>query len=377
MPLCQTYETYMKDEGIPIYREYFVEDIRELELAPWKGRECNAAFLQLAGQEGVVEVRVQEIPPGKTLTPIKMGVDEAIYVAKGQGIGAVSGTKDGVKKTFEWGPHSLFFIPANTWYQLSNMSGSEPARLLHYNYLPIALTATPDLDFFINHPDENGGSKILDSIGGEFYSQAKAVEEASGKIRGAGTIDYYWLGNFFPDLKAWDRLSPYRGRGAGGRVIFVKFPTAEMDAHMSVFPSRTYKKGHRHGPGVVIIIPAGEGYSLMWPEGREKLVIPWREGSIFVPPNRWFHQHFNLGGEPARYLAFHAPPQLMMSAEKIEDAQRDQFEYPDEDPSIRQRFETELAKRGLTSLMPEQAYADRSFEWEYQASQDEAAPAGQ
>ena len=158
-------------------------------------------------------------------------------------------------------------------------------------------------------------------------------------------------------------------------MIFVKFPTAEMDAHMSVFPSRTYKKGHRHGPGVVIIIPAGEGYSLMWPEGREKLVIPWREGSIFVPPNRWFHQHFNLGGEPARYLAFHAPPQLMISAEKIEDAQRDQFEYPDEDPSIRQRFEAELAKRGLTSLMPEQAYTDRNFEWEYQADQVEAAPA--
>jgi hypothetical protein len=41
-----------------------------------------------------------------------------------------------------------------------------------------------------------------------------------------------------------------------------------------------------------------------------------------------------------------------------------QIEYPDEDPLIRQRFESELAKRGLKSLTPDEAYADARFEWE-------------
>jgi gentisate 1,2-dioxygenase len=138
-----------------------------------------------------------------------------------------------------------------------------------------------------------------------------------------------------------------------------------MTAHMSVFPARTYKKAHRHGPAFTIVIPAGEGYSIMWQEGQEKLVIPWHESTLFVPPDRWFHQHFNIGETSARYLAFHPAAQFEGFSEKIEDRARDQIEYPDEDPFIRQTFEEELAKRGLTSLMAEKAYQDRDYQWAY------------
>jgi gentisate 1,2-dioxygenase len=124
--------------------------------------------------------------------------------------------------------------------------------------------------------------------------------------------------------------------------------------------SRTYKKAHRHGPGFSIVIPAGEGYSIMWEGDKEKVVIPWHEASLFVPPNRWFHQHFNVGAVPARYLALHPPPLLARMPEKVGDRARDQIEYPDEEPWIRQKFEEEMTKRELTSLMPEQAYKDRS-----------------
>src|SRR5438552_19068344 len=96
---------------------------------------------------------------------------------------------------------------------------------------------------------------------------------------------------------------------AGGHRLGVQFAKSSLWSHMAVFPSRTYKKGHRHGPGVVIIIPAGEGYSIMWPEGAEKVVIPWHEASGFVPPDRWLHEHFNVGGDHARSLAFHRPQQ--------------------------------------------------------------------
>jgi hypothetical protein len=132
---------------------------------------------------------------------------------------------------------------------------------------------------------------------------------------------------------------------------------------MSVFGAQTYKKAHRHGPGRVIVIPAGDGYSIMWEEGKEKVVVPWHECSAFVPPNRWFHQHFNVGGTGARYLALHSPMQFYGHAEKVEDRAKDQIEYPDEDPWIRKKFEEELGKRGLRSLMPAEAYVDRDYEW--------------
>ena len=137
-----------------------------------------------------------------------------------------------------------------------------------------------------------------------------------------------------------------------------------MSCHMSVFPARRYKKAHRHGPGRVIVIPAGEGYSILWQEGQEKIVVPWQEASVFVPPEKWFHQHFNVGGTPARYLALHPIKQFYGHAEKVEHRAKDQFEYCNEDSWVRDKFEGE-ARKGLTSLMPSEAYSDPTFEWNW------------
>ena len=54
---------------------------------------------------------------------------------------------------------------------------------------------------------------------------------------------------------------------------------------------------------------------------------------------------------------------LLTYSNQEESVARNQIEYPDEDPWIRQTFETELARRGLTSLMPEGAYQDPKYQW--------------
>jgi hypothetical protein len=91
----------------------------------------------------------------------------------------------------------------------------------------------------------------------------------------------------------------------------------------------------------------------------ERAICPWSEGTIFVPPDNWYHQHFNTGAGEGRYLALHALPQFSGNP------YRHQIEYPDEDPWIREHYETEIAKKGLKSLMPNDAYADRDWEWNY------------
>ena len=70
-----------------------------------------------------------------------------------------------------------------------------------------------------------------------------------------------------------------------------------------------------------------------------------------------------LSGTPARYVAFHPPLQFHGYAEKVEDRAKDQIEYPDEDPFIRKKFDEELAKRGVKSIMPAEAYSNRDYEW--------------
>jgi hypothetical protein len=350
------YDRWLESTGVRVHEGYFIPDVRTVELSPWDERECDAAFLKLAGQEGYTEARVSEIRPGATLPPLKFGFDEAVYVIEGRGLTTIWTADGEQRRSFEWQKHSLFLLPRYCYHQFSNTQGNRPARLLHFNYLPLAMAANPDPAFHFDNPFVDPAA-LGDS---QLYSEAKA---GTGDGPYAGMS--YWVGNFFADMRAWDRLDPFRHRGAGGRAVFIRFPTSPVWAHMSVFPARSYKKAHRHGPGVVIVIPSGEGFSVMWPEGRDKIFIPWQEGSVFVPPDRWFHQHFNVTGEAARYLALHSPRHFNVTAEFVEDPSRDQIEYPDEDPGIRQTFEAELAKRGLTTLMPEEAYRQPGFQWDY------------
>ena len=109
--------------------------------------------------------------------------------------------------------------------------------------------------------------------------------------------------NFVADAVNLPLISA-KERGAGGGHIRFNMAKGSMNSHISQFPIGTYKKAHAHGPGAHVIILSGEGYSLMWPEGEEPRRYDWEVGTLIVPPNMWFHQHFNTGTTPARYLAF-------------------------------------------------------------------------
>ncbi len=349
------YDRWVASTGLPVLDGYFIGDARSAKLAPWNERGCDAAFVRLTGQEGYTEARISELRPGASTPEAIFSFDEAVYVLDGQGITTLRSPDGGRTRSFEWHKHSLFLIPRHCHHLFSNTQGQRPARLLHFNYLPLAMASNPNPAFHFANP-YNDPSALNDA---SLYSEARV----SGDQMVAGMS--CWSGNFFADMRAWDKLDPFRGRGAGGSAVFIRFPESPVWAHMSVFPARSYKKAHRHGPGVLIVIPSGEGFSVMWPESEDKVFIPWQEGSVFVPPDNWFHQHFNLTGTPARYLALHSPYHFNMTAEAIKDPSRDQIEYPAEDPSIRQRFEAELAKRKLTSLMPEAAYREVGYEWKY------------
>ena len=83
---------------------------------------------------------------------------------------------------------------------------------------------------------------------------------------------------------------------------------------------------------------------------------------MIVPPILWYHQHFNTGTTPARYLAFKAEGVAIRNAQGVPKAWiskrlgGDQIDYADESPTVRQLFTDALAGRGLTPRMDE-AYA--------------------
>lgn len=336
------YQQFLEQEQIPVVGGFFVEDIRRVELAPWVRMGGLGAYLNLEGSEGVNDSYICEIPAGKSLKPQKHMFEELIYVVSGRGATTVW-TVGGKKQTFEWHEGSLFSPPLNTWYQHFNGQGNQPVRFLGMTNAPTVMNLFHNPNFIFN----------CNFIFADRYSGEEDYFSGKGNLIG----EKFWDSNFIQDVRAF-ALKTSANRGAGAKIIQLEIANNLMSSHIAEFPVGTYKKAHRHGAGAHVIILRGEGHSLMWPEGEKIQKYDWHEASLFVPPEMWFHQHFNVGSEPARYLALkpfssRKFPGLSKQFGPSESTKAGggQIEYEDEDPAIRQMFEGELSKRGYQSRM--------------------------
>ena len=341
------YQKWAEVQGVPIIRDFYIEDLRSVPLQPWEWRGGNGAIINLIGTGDVNEAYLSEIPPGGTLKPLRMMYEETIFVVEGNG--STSIWNDANKKvTFEWGPGTIFAPPLNTWRQHFNASGTKPARLLAVTSAPPVMSMFRDMNFIFNN---------YYMFNDRFDAEAESFSGAGVAYERRGR--QVWDTNVVSDVRKLE-LFASKKRGAGGSNIQIELGENAMAVHISEFPVGTYKKAHRHGPGAHVVIIGGEGYSLMWPEGEEPKRFDWRDGTIIVPPERWFHQHFNTGSKPARYLAIRSGGSKFgrpwgkdtnMSQEKSIKDGGDQIEYDDEDPKIRQMFEQALEKSGAKSGM--------------------------
>jgi len=71
---------------------------------------------------------------------VRFALDEAVYVLEGRGLATVWASDSSPQRTFEWQKHSLFMLPRNYSYQLSNVSGNAPAPSGVDAYLTSATT---------------------------------------------------------------------------------------------------------------------------------------------------------------------------------------------------------------------------------------------
>lgn len=338
------YQKWIESQGIPILKEFYVEDLGTVELRPWAWKGGRGAYLNLIGTGESNDSYICEIPAGQSLHPQRYLFEEMIYVVSGRGATSVWDER-GSKSTFEWGPGSLFSPPINTWRQHFNGSGREPARLFAVTSAPLVINLFHNPEFVFDNPfsfkDRFDGAEDYFSGKGESYDY-RAIK--------------VWDTNFIADVRSID-LHVRANRGAGGRFLGIELSENSMTAHIAEFPVGTYKKAHRHGPGAHVVILGGKGFSLMWPEGSDIQKFDWHERSVIVPPEMWFHQHFNAGSEPARYLALRWNSRKFPMREKGFGTDKsikeggDQIEYEDEDPRIRAIFEKELSREGLTSRM--------------------------
>ena len=338
------YTRWVRSEGLDIIGAHYVPNLNTVELKAWARRGGSGVYINHEASRTSNDCYVCEIPAGKTLEPQRQLFEEMILILSGRGSTTVWNDA-GQRITFEWKEGALFAIPLNTWHQHFNGSGKDPARFVAVTNAPPVVNLYEDIAFVFNtaHDFKNRFAGEPD------YFSAKG--EQKGLLLQT---------NFVADAVNLPLISA-KERGAGGGHIRFNMAKGSMNSHISQFPIGTYKKGHCHGPGAHVIILSGEGFSLMWPEGDEPRRYDWQVGSMIVPPNMWFHQHFNTGTTPARYLAFKHEGVAIRNAQGVPKAWisrrlgGDQIDYADESPSVRKLFAEELAKHGLAPRM-DQAY---------------------
>jgi len=330
------FEKWAEAEGIPVVRGYSMENLYQLPLKWWERKGGFGALIILEGGEGWTSAYVCEIPPKTSLKPQRHYFEEQIYVLTGRAETKV--WAEGIpEQTFSWQEYSLFSPPLNAWHQHRN-PGDEPARYVAVTNAPVMFNLLGSADLIFN---------------ANIMSRDRLSGWSRGFFDGVGNVvGDEWRGGLMLDVRKPELPESVMGERFGLR--FLRLSSNIMVGHIGELAVGHYKKIHRHAGGAHIIIPNGEGYSLIWKEESEKIRVDWKKGSIFSPPEGWFHVHFNTCGEPVRQVALRYgglgtgkiyKPGLDMKHGG------DQVEYEDEPPEIRKIYEQELSKKGLQMKM--------------------------
>jgi oxalate decarboxylase/phosphoglucose isomerase-like protein (cupin superfamily) len=332
------YTRWIAEQGLDIISAHYVRNLRHVELKPWPRRGGKGIFINHEASRTSNDCYVCEIAPGGKLEPQRQLYEEMMLILGGRGSTTVWNDA-GARITFEWKAGAIFAIPLNCWYQHFNGSGQESARYVGVTSCPSVMNLYGDPFFVFNTPYD-----FKSRFNGEpdYFS-------AKGEQKG-----FLLSTNFVPDAVNIPLISA-KERGAGGGHIRFNMARGSLASHISQFGVGTYKKGHAHGPGAHVILLNGEGYSLMWTEGEEPRRYDWEIGTLIVPPNKTFHQHFNTGPTPARYLAFkHWSPRNAQGVPMSWISRRlggYQIDYADESPAMRKMYADALARHGLKPNM--------------------------
>ena len=361
------YEEWRKNEGIQVYSGYSLPDIRNAPVQPWKRMGAQGAFIDLIGGEGVNDGYLCEIPPGGQTNPQRYLFEEVVYVVSGEGETDIW-LPGGARQTVKWKAGAVIGPPLNTWRQHRNR-GAAPVRLLAISNAPVVIDLFHNVDFVFNNDyvfrDRYNGDPDAFGAGPEHIHHKDTNPAESEQKGGVDT----WESAYIPDARSLG-LFHSAERGKANSRIELQLADNTMQAHISEFEVGTYKKAHRHGPGSHVLVLNGRGYTLLWKgaiqysDATEHVRVEFTEGTLFVPPDGWFHQHFNTGGDPARYLAANWGGDGKWFMRALGGGGRTHrlgktstrkggnlIEYEDEDPAVSEMFGAELKKAGVKNRM--------------------------
>jgi mannose-6-phosphate isomerase-like protein (cupin superfamily) len=261
--LVDPYQEWAKGEGVPIHAGAAV-DLLAAQTTPWPRFGANGAMCHLDGRDDFLTVFLLEIAPGASSAPQRHLYEEISYVLSGNGVTEFE--LAGRKHSIEWGPRSLFAVPMNARYRHRNTSGA-PARIACINDMRYLFSLYRNEKFIFDTPVEfaerDGGTVLVPDVAAPVLEKSESGIASAPLTLANGTI--------------------------GADIV-------------ELAPG-TYQQAARQIQGAHLFGVAGEGYTLAWEEGAKDFArTPWRHGVVYAPPGMAFHQHFNAGAAPLRYL---------------------------------------------------------------------------
>ena len=319
--LVDSYEDWARGEGVPVHAGKSV-DLMTASTADWTRFGVRGAAVHLDGHCDFLTIFLMEIASGASSAPQHHLYEEICYVLAGSGETEIESGAG--KRVIAWKPGSLFAAPMNARYRHRCASG-EPARLVCVNDLRYLMNLYRNENFLFNTPltfDERGEGDV--------------AHDLSTKPTGAGV----WAG---------EKSSPLAlARGSIGVDV------VEM-------PAGTYGQARRQVYGSLLLGIAGAGMTVSFadPDGaRERL--DWKSGVACAPKGLVFHQHFNVGAAPARFLRIEFGtmdfPIMRPRARAYGDASvyasgAAEVPFAEEKPEIRRDWLETLKKAGVQSRM--------------------------
>jgi len=320
------YRDWIKLSKVPMVEGYSILDAKTQAVQPWPEIGGRGVYLNFSGNVHM-DTAIWEIPEGKSLVQRHHFYEQIVYVIAGRGFTSFGEGKK--QNKFEWTEGSLFSIPMNLTHRHSNSDPAHPARLLVISTFPFALQSF-------------GSLGLLSNMSYDFNDR---FDGSADYFKRTERIRKRWdQANFVKDIRTQEVVA-WEERGEGNASLFWDMGgNTILEPHISEFEVGTYKLGHRHPYEAIILTLNGKGFSLAGKnnlKNNETVKMDWKAGSVVSPPYFWYHQHFNTGQTPARYLAITEgdfPKRLGIPLD-VEQIEKDQ-----EDPSIRQLFQTELQK---------------------------------
>jgi mannose-6-phosphate isomerase-like protein (cupin superfamily) len=374
------WETFLDEEGIPVFKGVGVRDARELPRADWARVGGKAAFVQLIGTNNDTGMFVVEVAPGTSLKPQKHMYEERYVVIEGSGSTEVWKEGSTARSSFDWHPWSAFSVPLNAWFRIEN-TGTSPAILIAANAAPRVMNMFGSKEFIFDN-----SFVFNDRFGGNLEDYWRPTLEVEAQpVRGRAMV----RSNLIPDISNI-YLPLDNNRGPGHRWLAPNMTgNTLLQGWIAEYPSGRYAKAHAHAAGAVLLCLGGKGYSMTWPKDIAG-ITPWADGKDdlvksqdYVPgglisaapgPSNWFHQHFAYGKDPMRFFLFTGgvPGASDLRKDRSEATEGDDIQggltditqggraipYYMEDPHIRKLFEQKLADEGAKFTMPAEVYTE-------------------